>query len=127
MIRALLLIAALAVTPSALAQAGAAPQQPPPGAQDEGAKPATSGDGVASIVDSEFPVYDQNHDGQLDKAEFSRWMVALKDQEMKATGKTMAPAEVAAWADGAFATADTDKSMTVSKPELISYLSGGGG
>jgi hypothetical protein len=54
-------------------------------------------------------------------------MVALKDQEMKATGKTLPPAEVTAWASGAFTTADADKSISVSKPELISYLSGSAG
>ncbi|WP_375197871.1 EF-hand domain-containing protein [Sphingobium sp.] len=129
MIRAFLLTAAFVAATPVLAQSGAAPQQPAPMApQDNSAQPASpSGDGVASIVDTEFPAYDQNHDGQLDRAEFSRWMVALKGQEMKATGKTLAPAEVTAWADGAFITADTDKSTTVSKPELISYLSGGAG
>ncbi|WP_408640446.1 EF-hand domain-containing protein [Sphingobium chungbukense] len=116
---------AIFVAAPALAQAGAAPQ----GNEGQGnaAQPAKSGDAVASIVETEFPAYDQNHDGQLDKAEFSRWMVALKDQEIKATGTSLAPAEVTAWADGAFITADADKSATVSKPELIAYLSGGAG
>ena len=80
---------------------------------------------VAAIVEREFPAYDGNSDGQLDKAEFSRWMVALKDQELKASGKTMPPTDVTAWVDGAFVTADADKSVTISKPELISYLNGG--
>jgi len=125
MIRAFFLASAFLVAPSAWAQA-AAPQQTAPAAPEgKQAQPATSGDAVASIVDTEFPAYDQNHDGQLDKAEFSRWMVALKDQELKATGKSLPPAEVTAWADGAFVTADTDKSATISKPELIAYLSGG--
>lgn len=125
MIRAYFLASALLVAPSAWAQA-AVPQQTAPAAPEgKQAQPATSGDAVASIVDTEFPAYDQNHDGQLDKAEFSRWMVALKDQELKATGKSLPPAEVTAWADGAFVTADTDKSATISKPELIVYLSGG--
>lgn len=125
MIRAFFLASALLAAPSVWAQA-AAPQQAAPAAPEgQQAQPATSGDAVASIVDTEFPAYDQNHDGQLDKAEFSRWMVALKDQELKATGKSLPPAEVTAWADGAFITADTDKSATISKPELIAYLSGG--
>ena len=125
MIRAFFLASALLAAPSVWAQA-AAPQQAAPAAPEgQQAQPATSGDAVASIVDTEFPAYDQNHDGQLDKAEFSRWMVALKDQELKATGKSLPPAEVTAWADGAFVTADTDKSATISKPELIAYLSGG--
>lgn len=89
--------------------------------------PANPANSVAAIVDSEFPAYDVNKDGQLDKAEFGKWMVALKDQEMKATGKTLPPAEVAAWANGAFASADVDKSTAVSKTELITYLSGGAG
>lgn len=114
MIRAFLLTMALAVTAPAMAQ----------GTGNE-VQPASPANAVASIVNSEFPAYDANHDGQLDKAEFSRWMVALKDQEMKVTGKTLAPAEVTAWANGAFATADTDKSSSISKPELIGYLSGG--
>ena len=136
MIRLLLVPAAIIAATPAMAQQ-AAPQQP--AAPDQAAPaqsapgqstpaqpaPAQSGDAVASIVNSEFPAYDQNNDGQLDKAEFTRWMVALKDQEMKATGKTLSPAEVSTWADGAFTTADTDKSATVSKPELIAYLSGG--
>lgn len=126
MIRAFLLASALMIAPSALAQTAATPQEQAPAAPEGNhAQPATSGDAVASIVDTEFPAYDQNHDGQLDKAEFARWMVALKDQELKATGKSLPPAEVTAWADGAFTTADADKSATVSKPELIAYLSGG--
>ncbi|WP_150291858.1 EF-hand domain-containing protein [Sphingobium estronivorans] len=120
MIRALFVMAACAVATPALAQDAPAPQA-------NAAQPAPSGDGVAAIVDTEFPAYDQNNDSQLDRAEFSRWMVALKDQEMKATGKSLPPGEITAWADGAFATADTDKSGTVSKPELIAYLSGSAG
>ncbi|WP_313808601.1 EF-hand domain-containing protein [Sphingobium sp.] len=119
MIRAIVLTTAFLFATPALAQ-----QAPP---QGNAVQPATSGDAIASIVETEFPAYDQNHDGQLDKAEFSRWMVTLKDQEMKATGKALPPAEVTAWADGAFVTADADKSAAISKPELISYLSGGAG
>ena len=126
MIRAFFLASALLAAPSVWAQAAAPQQSAPAAPEGQQSQPATSGDAVASLVDTEFPAYDQNHDGQLDKAEFSRWMVALKDQELKATGKSLAPAEVTAWADGAFVTADTDKSATISKPELIAYLSGGG-
>jgi len=125
MIRAFFLASALLAAPSVWAQATAPQQAAPAAPEGQQAQPAKSGDAVASIVDTEFPAYDQNHDGQLDKAEFSRWMVALKDQELKATGKSLPPAEVTAWADGAFVTADTDKSATISKPELIVYLSGG--
>lgn len=119
MFRALILSSVLLTAAPALAQEAAAPV----GSGQQ--QPASPADSVASIVDSEFPAYDANTDGQLDKAEFARWMVALKDQEMKASGKTLTPAEVTTWANGAFTTADADKSITVSKPELISYLSAG--
>ncbi|EQB06285.1 putative membrane protein [Sphingobium wenxiniae] len=140
MLRTLLFSTALAITAPAVAQEATAPQQGTTPAAPQAATPAQPGaaaqpeaapsgqaNTVASIVESEFPAYDTNKDGQLDKAEFSKWMVALKDQEMKATGKTLAPAEVTAWADGAFTTADTDKSASVSKPELVAFLSGSAG
>jgi hypothetical protein len=146
MIRLLLCSTALAIAAPALAQtttpaqepATAAPQTATPAAPAEPsaatpAAPATAtpaepaATSVASIVDSEFPAYDGNADGQLDQSEFSRWMVALKDQEMKATGKTLPPEQVTAWASGAFTSADADKSAAVSKPELVTYLSGGAG
>ena len=142
MLRTLLFTAAMAITAPAVAQTmmeqgsspaapqSAAPTTPaapapaqPPGATP--AAPASPANSIASIVDAEFPAYDVNKDGQLDQSEFSRWMLALKDQEMKSTG-TMLPADLGtAWANGAFTTADKDKSSNVSKPELISYLSGG--
>lgn len=115
-------------SPQAAEPAPVSPQaaQPVP-ASPQPAQPANPADAVASIVDGEFPSYDANGDGQLDQAEFGRWMTALKDQEMKATGKTLPPAEVTAWASGAFTTADTDKSASVSKVELVTYLSGATG
>ena len=91
----------------------------------QAATPANPGNAVATIVDTEFPAYDADSDGELSQAEFSRWMVALKAQETKATGQTLPEAEVTAWANGAFVTADTDKNATISKPELVTYLSGG--
>lgn len=131
MIRRLLLSCTLFVASPIFAQdvaspAGSSPQSAPAELQPSGSTPETN-DSVASIVNSEFPAYDANNDGKLDKPEFARWMVALKEQEMKTTGKTLAPAEVTAWADGAFATADVDKSVSISKPELITYLSAGAG
>ena len=117
-----LTLAMLMATP-ALAQQ--APVAPAGAAGSSATTPADPADSVASIVDREYPAYDANSDEQLDKAEFTRWMIALKDQEMKATGTKMPAADVTAWVDGAFATADADKSVSVSKPELISYLNGG--
>ncbi len=131
MVRILLLSAAIAVTAPAMAQTapeqGAMPAVPASPVQPQPASPANPANAVASIVDSEFPAYDANKDGQLDQSEFARWMVALKTQEMKATGSQLPTDQVMAWANGAFSTADKDKSVSVSKPELISYLSGGAG
>lgn len=110
---------AMPSSPTMPEQTPASPQAATP------AQPANPAGSVATIVDTEFPAYDANSDGQLDKAEFGKWMVALKDQEMRATGKTLPAQQVTAWADGAFTTADKDKSSSVSKPELVSYLSGG--
>ncbi|CAD7334629.1 MULTISPECIES: EF-hand domain-containing protein [unclassified Sphingobium] len=123
MFRAFIAAAVLSAAAPAVAQTSAdAPAAVQP---DVPAQAQTPADTVASIVDSEFPAYDANGDAQLDKAEFSRWMAALKDQEMKSSGQKLAAADVVAWTDGAFKTADADKSMSVSKPELISYLSRG--
>ncbi|WP_336973174.1 EF-hand domain-containing protein [Sphingobium aromaticiconvertens] len=143
MIRTLLCSTALMIAAPAIAQTAAPAQQDPSAAAAQSATPAAPADqaapadaqaapanpanSVAAIVDSEFPAYDANKDGQLDQAEFGKWMVALKDQEMKATGKTLPPAEVTAWANGAFTSADADKSTAVSKTELVTYLSGGAG
>ncbi|MEC3949083.1 EF-hand domain-containing protein [Sphingobium sp. HWE2-09] len=136
MIRTILFTTALAIAAPAMAQqaapapsaGAAAPQSATPATPSATpAAPANTAATVASIVDSEFPAYDANNDGQLDQSEFSRWMVALKGQEMKATGATLPAEQVTAWANGAFTSADTDKSVSVSKPELVSYLSGGAG
>ncbi|RVT40958.1 EF-hand domain-containing protein [Sphingobium algorifonticola] len=104
--------------------APAAPAQDATTPTPQAAQPAPAST-VASIVESEFPAYDTDKSGQLEKTEFAKWMMALKDQEAKATGKTLQPAEVTAWADGAFMTADADKSTSVTKAELVTYLSGG--
>ncbi|BBF69905.1 MULTISPECIES: EF-hand domain-containing protein [Sphingomonas] len=141
MVRIFLFSTALAIAAPAMAQQGMAPDQGASPAAPQSATPAApaapqaatpaapanTAATVASIVDSEFPAYDANSDGQLDQSEFSRWMVALKGQEMKATGSTLPAEQVTAWANGAFTTADKDKSISVSKPELVSYLSGGAG
>lgn len=134
MVRTILFTAALAIAAPAMAQQApaadatpATPATPAAPASPQAATPAAPANpaaSVASIVDAEFPAYDANKDGQLDQSEFTRWMVALKSQEMKATGSTLPADQVSAWANGAFTTADKDKSISVSKTELVSYLSG---
>jgi len=134
MLRILMTGAALALATPALAQdqqitdpaatpdaAAATPGQADPTAAAASANAPAQ---VASIVESEFPVYDADKSGQLDQNEFSKWILALKDQEMKSTGKTMPQQELKAWASSAFTTADADKSSTVTKAELTTYLGG---
>jgi hypothetical protein len=77
---------------------------------------------VAALVDKDFPTYDADKSGQLDKAEFSKWVLMLKDAELKASGKTMAQTDLAAWASAAFTSADSDKSATITKTELGKFL-----
>ncbi|GLV25754.1 EF-hand domain-containing protein [Sphingobium sp. Cam5-1] len=126
MLRGLILSVTLSAAVPAIGQVSSGPGSSQAGASTSPQSATTAPtDTVASIVDSEFPAYDANGDGQLDKTEFSRWMVALKDQEMKSRGEKLSAADVTAWADGAFKTADADKSTSVSKPELITYLSRG--
>ncbi len=88
------------------------------------AEPAATGaDQVASVVQTEFPTYDANKDGKLEKTEFTSWMVKLKqasDPEATATS----PA-TKSWVNAAFAQADKDKSKSVTQPELIGFLSQG--
>lgn len=91
------------------------------------ATPATSASAaaqVSAVINSEFPVYDADKSGELNEAEFSKWLVALKTKELETTGKTMPQADLTAWASAAFASADTDKSTMVSKPELTRFLGG---
>lgn len=113
-----------------MSPAQTAPGQTPPAQGASGQTPQTaqatqpaSGDQVAQVVNTEFPTYDKNSDGKLSAAEFGDWMVALKTKTDPAT-KPGAP-ETKKWVAAAFAQADTDKSKSLSKPELTSFLSQG--
>jgi outer membrane biosynthesis protein TonB len=82
-------------------------------------KPA-SADQIAQIIDQGFPTYDGDRDGNLTGEEFGRWMVALRSATEPAfTGESAADKE---WIGRAMAAADTDKSGTVSNPELKTFL-----
>ena len=113
-----------------MSPAQTAPGQTPPtqsapaqSAQTAQATQPASSDQVAQVIDTEFPTYDKNGDGKLSAAEFGDWMVALKTKTDPAT-KPGAP-ETKKWVAAAFAQADTDKSKSLSKPELTSFLSQG--
>lgn len=119
-----------ATSAQAAAQTPAQPQAAAPAEQAAAAEPATTpqqpasgGDQVAQIVNSEFPSYDKNADGSLDKAEFGSWMVALKTASDPST-RADDPA-TQSWVSGAMASADADKSSSVTKEELTAYLSKG--
>lgn len=113
-------------TPAQQAQAPAdpaatsAPAESAAATPDAAAQPAGATQ-VADVVSTEFPTYDKNSDKSLDKAEFGAWMVALKSASDPST-KASDPA-TKKWVDGAFASADTDKSKSVTQSELTDYLS----
>ena len=132
--------AATQTTPAATAQGQAAagtpvtdPQASPATPMDQGTtatdaqtaatQPAAGADQVASVVETEFPTYDANKDGKLEKTEFASWMVKLKQASDPKASAT--DAKTKSWVNSAFAQADTDKSKSVSKPELIGFLSQG--
>ena len=89
----------------------------------DAAAPASKAEQVAAVVKSEFPTYDKNADGKLSNAEFGAWMVALKTASDPAT-KASAPA-TKTWVGQAFASADKDKSKSVTKEELTGFLAQG--
>ncbi|WP_294310683.1 EF-hand domain-containing protein [uncultured Sphingomonas sp.] len=127
------------VTPAPAQTTPAAPQAAPATTADaaQTAQPAAdasvstqgqvqaNGSQIAQVVDTQFPTYDKDGDGKLNKAEFAQWMVALKSQTDPST-KADAPA-TKKWVGSAFAQADTDKDKTVSKTELTGFLSQGQG
>lgn len=82
--------------------------------------PATSEAQVAAVVDSQFAGYDKDGSGDLNATEFASWMVALrKASEPNFDGDA---AESRTWMTRAFAQADVDKSSSVSKTELTTFL-----
>lgn len=102
---------------------------PAPGASEtapaqSSAAPTNDMTAVAAAVDNGFGKYDADGDGQLTEVEFKTWIAALKSDELKASGQPVNQAEVAAYANAAFASADADKDAKVSKAEVASFLAG---
>jgi hypothetical protein len=118
--------AALAASPlSAQTMTPAAPQSTEVPASTANSQPAQPAPAAAAptdpkaIIQSEFPTYDKDSSGTLDKTEFAAWIGTLKAK----TDTTPTPAaEMTKYTDGAFTTADKDKSKTVTLAELQSYL-----
>ncbi len=107
-------------TPAPAPEAQPAPATQTPATQ---APPADYKAQVAAVVDSEFPAYDGDKDGNLTEPEFGKWLLALRE----ASGQqqpALDDAGKAKWVKDAFAQADADKSMKISKAEMNSFLAG---
>lgn len=101
------------------------PETPAPGdpaapvAQTPQTAPQSTADKVAQIVDAQFPTYDADGNGSLDKAEFGAWMASLRAND---PASKPGSAEMKKWTDQAFAQTDTDQSKSVTKAELQAFL-----
>lgn len=79
---------------------------------------------IADVVSAEFPTYDKDANGGLNSSEFGSWMVALRTASDPSTKAESA--EIKTWIGQAFASADADKSKSVSQGELTAFLSKAG-
>lgn len=102
-------------TPSA----GEATTAQPAPAQGTAATPTQ----VAQIVNQEFPTYDADSNAELSEAEFAAWMKKLRAATEPSVD--VESVEVQTWIGQAYSAADADKSGSVSKEELTSFLSRG--
>lgn len=88
-------------------------------ATPQGQQPANATQ-IAAVVDQGFPTYDKDADGNLKAEEFNSWMVALRSASEPAfKGDSVAGKQ---WLGMALAQADTDKSGSVNKDELKTFL-----
>lgn len=136
MLRYAVLASALALSVPAVAQESTTPPAddaaqtatPQESAPAQSSAPSTAqaapskAQSVAEIVKAEFPAYDKDKSGELSKAEFQTWLVALKTKSDPSAASNQAALD--AWAGKAFAQADKDKSGNVSEPEVTSFFSG---
>jgi hypothetical protein len=100
--------------------AGSAPTEPAPST----AAPSRE-DTVKQVVEAEFSTYDADKNGELSKTEFTEWVTKLRQNSLASQGKPPVPdTEMQEWAKNAFAKSDSDKSKTVSKTELETFLMG---
>lgn len=101
--------------PAGTSSAGTTAAAPAPATQ-----PATTPAQVAEAVGRDFGTYDKDANGSLTQAEFGAWVGTLR----KASEPAFAPGspEANVWLGQAFAQADTDKSKSVSKAEVTTFL-----
>lgn len=111
----------MAQTPSTTTAAD--PMAAQPAQTADAAQPAGASQ-VSSIVETEFATYDKDSSGSLSKKEFAAWMDALKAKAPAGTETASKPDPK--WNEAAFKQADGDKSKSVSKEELASFLSNAG-
>ena len=107
------------------APATPAPAQPAPDgtaatAAPADGQPATNGSQVAAVVDREFPTYDRDGNGSLNQAEFGSWLVALRRASEPGFNGTDTAGQT--WVRQAFAQADADRSRSITKAELVTFL-----
>jgi hypothetical protein len=129
----LIAASALAFASPALAQMTSAPPSSPPSSAPSSSTPPSDPSAATTapspsndpkaIIASEFPTYDKDGSGGLNKGEFDTWLTALKD---KSGGTPMKPADKTSWLKTAFTTADKDKDKAVSLTELTDYLTAQG-
>ncbi|RYD54130.1 MAG: calcium-binding protein [Sphingomonadales bacterium] len=107
-----------AATPQASPAPGAEAAQPAQTAAVEPVKP--SQEQIAQAVGRDWAGYDADKNDQLSAAEFGNWMSTLR----KASEPSFTPGspEAKAWETQAFTAADADKSASVNKQELTSFL-----
>lgn len=103
--------------------ASPAPAEPAAPAGDASKAAAATPAQIAQIVDTEFPTYDGDKNGDLNQTEFASWMKKLR----AATEPTIdtESEQVKTWIGQTWAAADADKSGAVSKEELTGFLSRG--
>lgn len=79
---------------------------------------------VAAFIDQHFPKADKDGDGMLSEAEFKTWISAMRESELKSSGKPASGAEAKTYASNAFAKADMDTDKRISRDELARFLAG---
>ena len=106
-----------------MAPASEAPAQTAPASPASSSSAAATPAQIAQIVETEFPTYDGDKSGDLSAAEFGAWMKKLRTAQDPAVDPESA--DVKSWIDQAYGAADADKSGSVTKEELVAFLSRG--
>lgn len=106
-----------------MAPASEAPAQTAPASPAPSSSAAATPAQIAQIVETEFPTYDGDKSGDLIAAEFGAWMKKLRTAQDPAVDPESA--DVKSWIDQAYGAADADKSGSVTKEELVAFLSRG--